>query len=302
MHPFAHLWDSGTNAVDELQRMLDVRAAALARFGENAIPAGRPLATLEEALVPLYLAHRYQIEAAVKLVGGQAYTYAIRGDGQTPLTPVPAAEQRRALEALLSALAPRILRLPETLLAQLPPRPPGFPGTREHFKRRTGPAFDALAPAETAAELTCSLLFHPQRASRLVQQVAHDPQALGLDELVTRVLEATWRHEAEGGYDGEIRRAVNYVVLNRLMALAIDSSAAPQASAMVELHLVQLQAWLSDAAARAIALPAQRAHLAHGARLIARYFENPKEFTPRRSPAPPPGQPIGDTLEHPLPL
>src|SRR5205814_10319596 len=29
----AHLWDSGTNAVDELRRLLEVRVAALKRFG-----------------------------------------------------------------------------------------------------------------------------------------------------------------------------------------------------------------------------------------------------------------------------
>src|SRR5579863_8552915 len=31
----AHLWDSGSNAVDELDRLMKVRAAALGRFGEN---------------------------------------------------------------------------------------------------------------------------------------------------------------------------------------------------------------------------------------------------------------------------
>src|SRR5262249_9544735 len=31
----AHLWDSGLNAVDELNRLMGVRAAALRRFGEN---------------------------------------------------------------------------------------------------------------------------------------------------------------------------------------------------------------------------------------------------------------------------
>src|SRR5882762_1445919 len=58
----AHLWDSGTNAVDELNRLMQVRGAALKRFGENNIREGAPLATLEDVLVPLYLLHRYQVE------------------------------------------------------------------------------------------------------------------------------------------------------------------------------------------------------------------------------------------------
>src|SRR5438445_10471901 len=97
----AHLWDSSSNAVDELNRLMQVRAAALKRFGENNIREGAPLATLEDVLVPLYLLHRYQVEAASKLVGGMDYTFALRGDGQTPTQIVAPAEQRRALAAVL---------------------------------------------------------------------------------------------------------------------------------------------------------------------------------------------------------
>src|SRR6266849_3658580 len=66
----AHLWDSGANAIEELNRLMQVRGAALQRFGENNIREGAPLATLEDVLVPLYLVHRYQVEATSKLVGG----------------------------------------------------------------------------------------------------------------------------------------------------------------------------------------------------------------------------------------
>ncbi|HET9274946.1 MAG TPA: zinc-dependent metalloprotease, partial [Gemmatimonadales bacterium] len=77
-HPQVHLWDNGADAATELDRVMDVRRAALRRFGEAAIRTGAPLATMEEALVPLYLHHRYQVEAAIKVVGGQFYTYAMR--------------------------------------------------------------------------------------------------------------------------------------------------------------------------------------------------------------------------------
>src|SRR5690606_38998707 len=96
-HPQAHLWDNGVNAVQELDRMMGVRALALGRFGEAAIRSGRPLATLEEALVPLYLHHRYQTEAAVKSIGGVFYNYAIRNENEAEYRRVRAAEQRAAL-------------------------------------------------------------------------------------------------------------------------------------------------------------------------------------------------------------
>jgi hypothetical protein len=113
----AHLWDAGANAVDELGRLMQVRAAALARFGEANIREGAPLATLEDALVPLYMLHRYQVEAASKLVGGVDYTFALRGDGQIATRPVAAAEQRRALAAVLATLTPEALALPEPLVS-----------------------------------------------------------------------------------------------------------------------------------------------------------------------------------------
>ena len=81
-HPHAHLWDNGTDAADELNRIFTIRAAALARFGENAIKPGVPMAQLEDTLVPLYLLHRYQTEATVKEIGGLDYRYQLRGNGQ----------------------------------------------------------------------------------------------------------------------------------------------------------------------------------------------------------------------------
>src|SRR5579863_7376420 len=87
--PYAHLWDTGSNAVSELDRMMKVRAAALKRFGENNIREGAPMATLEDVLVPIYMMHRYQVEAAAKVLGSVDYSFALRGDALTPNKPVP---------------------------------------------------------------------------------------------------------------------------------------------------------------------------------------------------------------------
>jgi hypothetical protein len=292
-HPQTHLWDSGANAVDELQRILGVRAAALARFGENAIKPGRPLALLEETLVPLFLMHRYQIEAASKSIAGTAYTYALRGDGQVPLTPVPPAEQRRALVALLSAVAPEKLGLPEAILKIIPPRPAGFERHRELFANHTAEVFDALAPAEAAAELTFSALFEPGRAARLVEQHARDAAMPGLEELLDQTIAATWQARAGSDYAGEVQRTVNAVMLNRLLSLAANPDATPQVRAVATLRLTELRDTLAAAKPTE---PAQRAHLAGGARLIGQFFDDPKDFAPPRAPTPPPGQPIGTTL------
>ncbi|MGH9794451.1 MAG: zinc-dependent metalloprotease, partial [Candidatus Acidiferrales bacterium] len=191
-HPANHLWDNGTNAVDELERVLAVRAAALKRFGERNIKPGAPLAMIEEALVPLYMSHRYQAEAAVKVIGGMRYTYALRGDGQRPTEIVPAAAQRRALEAVLRTLSPEALALPEQLLRLIPPRPAGYGGgDRERFRGRTGVTFDAVAPAEAAAGFVASFLLHPERAARLEEFRARDANYPGLGEVVEALFAAT---------------------------------------------------------------------------------------------------------------
>src|ERR1700678_111223 len=128
-HPHAHLWDNGPDPAAELARVLGVRAAALQRFGPNAIPEGTPMPQLADVLVPLYLMHRYQTEAAAKEIGGLDYRYALRGDGQEVTAIVSPADQRKALSAVLRTLAPEMLTLPEPLLRLLPPVAPGYPRT-----------------------------------------------------------------------------------------------------------------------------------------------------------------------------
>src|SRR6266478_9448752 len=81
----------------------------------------------------------YQVEAAAKFVGGMDYTFAVRGDGETPTKIVSPGEQRRALAAVLATLRPSALALPESLLRMIPPRPPDYQRGREHFKIHTSP-------------------------------------------------------------------------------------------------------------------------------------------------------------------
>lgn len=287
----AHLWDSGPSPVDELGRVMQVRAAALARFGEANIRDGAPLATLEDALVPLYLLHRYQVEAAAKLIGGLDYTFALRGDGQLATRPVAPAEQRRALAGVLATLAPQALALPEPLVSLIPPRPPSWPRGREHFKVRTGPAFDALAPAEAAARHTLQFLFTPERAARLIEQHARNRDSPGLEEVLDAIVAATWKARREGGLRGEIQRVVDQVVLFDLIALSRNPSASPQSRAVASLALQGLKAWAAGAA-QAARDPAERAHLAYCDQQIAELERETRrlEVPPAE---PPDGPPIG---------
>ncbi len=289
-HARADQWSNGTDAGAELDRMLDVRRAALDRFGERVIRAGRPMAEMEEALVPLYLHHRYQVTAAASVLGGMHYTYAVRGDGLDPVRPASAAEQSRALDALVRALQPAELTIPESVLAELPPRPSGYGRTRELFPRYTGPMFDAVSPAVVAAAHVVDAVLNPSRAARLLEQRLLDASLPGLGDVIAALVEVGEPNGADGPYEAEVRRAVGRVVADGLMRLA-DGAPMSQVRAVAARHLGQLG---SMAASLASDDGAQGAHFALLARDIQRFEDRPyAPWTPVATPNAPPGAPIG---------
>jgi Met-zincin/Domain of unknown function (DUF5117) len=288
----AHLWDSGSNAVDELNRIMVVRAAALKRFGENNIREGAPLATLEDVLAPIYMYHRYQVEAASKLVGGMDYTFALRGDGEVPTQIVAPPEQRRALAAVLATLKPEALALPESLLKIIPPRPPEYPRDREDFKIHTSPAFDALAPAESAAQHTLQFLFNPERAARLIEFHVRNADNPGLEEVLDAVLNATWKAPHGKGYNGEIANTVDGVVLYDLMSLSANEHATDEVRAIASLKLHGLKDWL-NAPTSGRQVISNQAHIFFASKQIELFEKDPKRLDLTAPVEPPDGPPIG---------
>ena len=281
VHPRVDWWSNGTDAGAELVRMMEVRRAALSRFGEHAIQKGAPMATLEEVLVPLYLHHRYQVEAAASVLGGQYYTYALRGDGQIPTKPATAAEQKRAFDALLLTLKPSELKISESVLKLIPPRPSGFGPHRELFPRFTGGAFDAISPAVAAADMTLQNLLDPERAARMLEQKALDPTLPGFDDLVKDLVKATFGAPAASPYEAEIGRSIERVVVERLMDTAANAR-------MPQVRAVALSAL------QGIAKMGGDANREQMTADIERFRERPFGTSFATAPGVPPGAPIGD--------
>jgi hypothetical protein len=244
---YTHLWDNGTNVIDGLENLMKVRDRALNRFGEDNIRVGAPMATLEDVLVPLYMHHRYQVEAVAKLIGGIDYTFSMRGKGDRNPQIVSPQDQRRALAAVLDTLRPENLAIPESLLRLIPPRPPGYQRTREDFRIRTSPAFDALAPAEAYANHVCDFLFNPERAARIVEFHARNGAEFPmLGDYFDKIITETFRASARTGYGGEIQRTVDAVVLSELMTLAANERASNEVRAIAELKLDELKTWAAE--------------------------------------------------------
>jgi Met-zincin/Domain of unknown function (DUF5117) len=299
-HPLAHLWDNGADPVAELGHTMQVRAIALGRFGEGNVAPGQPLARLEEVLATVYLHHRYQVQAAIKVIGGVDYRYALRGDGQPPAHPVDGAWQRRALTAVLATLDPAALDLPDSVLALLPPRPAGYPPDPEEFGGATGPVFDPLGAAATATRMVTGLLLDPARAARLVDQHRRDPALPGLEEVLDGLVAATFGGAPPAApRRAEIRRTVESVVAFGLTDLAAEPAATPGVRERVEAALRRLADSLRGAPGAGEEEGAHRAYLAGE---IGRFLDR-RSMDSRPHPAPPeapPGSPIGTVPAGPL--
>jgi hypothetical protein len=287
-HPHSHLWDNGTDPADELTRIMAIRAAALSRFGEHAEPLGAPLAQLEDTLVPLYLMHRYQTEAAAKEIGGLDYRFQVRGDGQMNAAIVDPTQQRKALHAVIKTLSAETLTLPEQLLRLLPPRPPAFERTRESLPAKTGLTFDPVSAAESAADLTLAILFDPQRAARLVEYHARVAGAPSLEEVIGEALAASRPALApaksiDQGLAGKVRAAVYARTVEALLSLAANPKTSSEARAIAYSKLGDIK--------RSAAASPLEAYLAHR---IQEFQADPAKFVVSPPVQAPPGMPIGD--------
>jgi hypothetical protein len=252
------------------------------------------MSQLEDTLVPLYLLHRYQTEAASKEIGGLDYRYALRGDGQLVTRIVSATDQQKALDAVLHTLDPSALTLPESLLEILPPRPPGYPTTRESFPGRTGLIFDPQGAVESASNLTASLLFEPSRASRLVEYKLRDNSLPGLDDVINQTLKTTWYAPRQVTITLATQLTVEDVVLRHMLALAASQSASPEVRAIASAEVDQLKDWLKNRIGDASAPALLHAHWLAAQNEIEAFSKDPAKFSAAYGLEPPPGQPIGD--------
>ena len=225
----------------ELNRIMKVRRAALDRFDETVIKKDAPMATMEEALVPLYMYHRYAVEAAASAVGGPGLHLRLPRRRPHP----DAVGAGRAADAprsrrWSSTLKPSELALPKNALMKIPPRPSGWGMHRELFARYTGDTFDPISPASQAADVTIGFLLQPDRAARMVAQHAIDPPC------------RAWTTSSTALRNGDVRGAGRD-------ARTSTKSAAPRRASLVE-RLMALAGGAPMPQVRAIASAALTQH------------------------------------------
>jgi hypothetical protein len=290
LHPRSHLWDNGADVVDELERLLTLRAVALERLGAATLPTGTPYSALEAILVPVYFYHRYQVEAVGKWLGGVDFRYAVRAAGEEYRQDfLPAAAQERALKALLATLAPEVLALPDDLRAQVPPQAYGYERTRENPEGHLGTLLDPVSLAGSAAAHTLEVLLHPERLARLAWQHALDEERPGARELFER-LEAALVTPVRNGGDRLLQQRAAAVLLGHWRRLLTAEGVAPEVRAEAHAALGRAARFFRRQSSPA---PGYETFYAHQLALIDAAQES--AAFPPAPPAPslPPGSPIG---------
>ncbi|MHA7129108.1 zinc-dependent metalloprotease [Algoriphagus namhaensis] len=296
VHPRSHLWDNGASAPDELMRMLKIRKNKMASFGLNAIRSGEPQAMLEEVFVPLYLMHRFQVEATTKLVGGLDFNYKVKGDNQPEHRWISSKEQKDALDALLYTISPRQLEVPDHVLKLIPPRPPGFGRSRETFVSRTGPIFDPIAPAESVVDLTFGFLFETGRANRLYLQNLENDQLPGLSQVIDQLINSLFASNLPGGLQSEIKMMTETKLVDHLIELAKSEAVSATVRAQVRGHLKILKdgsAPFGGLINRGTMNNPLGMHSAYLVDKIDAFLSLPVELTPQSPLKVPDGSPIG---------
>jgi hypothetical protein len=173
--------------------------------------------------------------AAAKSIGGVYLHYAVNGGGQEASDPVPAATQRATLTAVLATLAPDQLRVPQRLVPLLSAARNGSHNRQysiELFAGSAGTPFDPLVATDTAAELTLDALLAPARLARVEAQHAVDADALGVDELLDRLLAATLP-----GRTDAVSRRIAYRTLMTMAATAHSPRTTPGVAAVLDQRL-----------------------------------------------------------------
>ena len=241
-----HMWDNGANPLAEYDHLLKVRDIALANMGLNTIASGNSLSSLENALVPVYLLHRYQLEAVAKQVGGVHYFYENKGDLDKPMGVklVPSETQVEAMMRLIDASSAEVLKMPQRLLSLITPPIFAEAETREQFNGRLGRVFDPISAAESAAAFSLELLLHPERLNRLAYQHSRQTSIPGVDDLIRKIFSVHFYRQPEPS--DNLVACLQMVALQSVMNSLQNDATSPEVKLAITAELMTLTEWLED--------------------------------------------------------
>ena len=223
-NPFSHLWDNGELPYKELNKLLKVRDLALKNIDLDNLIDGEPYDRIEDILVPIYMLHRYQIEAAAKAIGGVDYLYFVKNNNNDKVKFVDSKLQRKSLESLLSVLKPKNLVLPNNLFDILSPRSFRNPRTRENFVSNTGVTFDYINTSSSLINHTLTFLLNPERINRINQQNIFGDDILTLENYLAEISKSIFDNKKLNTYEESVNKNTSSLYLDHLFMAFNNSS------------------------------------------------------------------------------
>lgn len=295
-HPLGHLWDNGSDPVAEMNRLLALREDALTRFGISSIKDHTPLSELEKVLVPLYLMHRYQAEAVVKLIGGLFYHYNEKGDVyKDEVSLVNPEKQGAAVDALLTSLKPEHLKIPRSALKMIHPTTMGYQRNRETFKGRANVTFDPLAPAESYGNAVLSMMLDKDRLARIYRQNVFMGSPIELDGYLSMIAFELFESSVKTSEDISLNQLVQKSFVTNLLNIAFEEKVDPQVAAIGYGVLKDVENTYLNAMGKD---KQSRYHSMYLKRLIKSAESGQENFSIPEIRPMPPGSPIGCGMFH----
>jgi len=283
-HPFSHLWDNGDIPYKELDKLIEVRKLALNNIGLNHLNSNEPYSKIEDILVPIYLLHRYQIEATAKAIGGLKYEYFVKNDKKEKIEFVDNDLQIRSLKSLINVINPKNLTLPNNLINIITPRSFRDNRTRENFASNTGVAFDYISASSSILNHTFNLLFNYQRVNRIVQQNMLNNNLMSLDKYLDIIIDSVYSFISSNTYKIELNKNSRSILLDYIFNLYSHSSLYDNGRSVILNKIYKIKKELNSKDSFDSLLTKR----------INDFLDNPEEYNMIRNYTIPDGSPIGN--------
>ena len=283
-NPYSHLWDNGEYPYEELSKLLKIRSIALKNLDLENLNFGEPYDKIEDILVPIYMLHRYQIEATSKAIGGVDYLYYVKNNRDDKIEFVDYNFQKKSLESLINVLKPKNLTLPKNLLEILSPRSFRNPRSRENFTSNTGVTFDYINATSSIVNHTLTFLINSERINRINQQNMFGNN-LTLKEYFSSISQSIFRNNKLNTYENDINRNTSSLYLDHLFLAFNNTKVNDISKSIILAHIKNLKKELISQSSDFNTFLVEK---------IDNFFDNPDEYIPIIKTKIPDGSPIGD--------
>jgi len=283
--PYSHLWDNGSLPYQELEKLLEIRKIALKNLDLENLEYGEAYDRIEDILVPIYMLHRYQIEAAAKAIGGLDYLYYVKNNNNYKVKPVDKDLQIKSLKSLLKVLSPENLVLPNNLINILTPRSFRNPRTRENFVSKTGVTFDYINASSSIINHTMNFLLNSERLNRVNQQNMFGKTILTLDDYLKTISNSIFNSRKMNEYELFLNNNTSSLFLDHLFTAFNNSNTDDLSKSIILSNIKYLLIKLQSNPS---------VHNDFLVNKIDQFIINPDKYIPVNKSKIPDGSPIGD--------